>query len=385
MNPDRSFAPECRYQSVVLEDGTRSPGSDRSELARVVLPADLTGASVLDVGCNTGARCHEALRRGAARVRGIDVSPAAIRRARTLAGSLGLDLELEVVDIDDGPLGEPLGGSLGGPFDHVLAMNVLHHCRNPLRALRTLALTARKSLTLEVADVSNPAAKPRLGERWLTQRLRAAASKEAVAAVAQNQTLLSEAAIYDLLVDRWRLFAHVEFRASTTPGSFVVVATRRLIDRLVLLAGPSCAGKTHLMRRFRAGDPEACRALGIQDPQGWETINLGRIQERRESHFERVVLHVDTMKTRFGEAQTPAGGHVEDLMASAERVRVVTLQRDARTLRRQLNMRCSNDLDFPQSRVRRLRDYYASDDLLREHYDEWSTYCAARGLSVTEG
>jgi len=46
-----------------------------------LMPADLTGLSVVDAGCGSGRYMRHALRRGATRVAGIDLSPAMLRRA----------------------------------------------------------------------------------------------------------------------------------------------------------------------------------------------------------------------------------------------------------------------------------------------------------------
>jgi malonyl-CoA O-methyltransferase len=46
-----------------------------------LLPADLTGLTVLDAGCGSGRYMRHALRRGAARVTGVDLSPAMLHRA----------------------------------------------------------------------------------------------------------------------------------------------------------------------------------------------------------------------------------------------------------------------------------------------------------------
>jgi malonyl-CoA O-methyltransferase len=48
-----------------------------------LLPADLRGRTILDVGCGTGRYMLETLRRGATRVVGLDLSPQMLRRART--------------------------------------------------------------------------------------------------------------------------------------------------------------------------------------------------------------------------------------------------------------------------------------------------------------
>lgn len=93
------------------------------------LPADLTGKSVLDIGCNAGFYAIEMARRGAARVLGIDSDPRYLDQARLAAGALGLPLiEFAQVDVYD-------VASLGETFDLVIFMGVLYHLRHPLLAL----------------------------------------------------------------------------------------------------------------------------------------------------------------------------------------------------------------------------------------------------------
>jgi tRNA (mo5U34)-methyltransferase len=90
-------------------------------------PADMTGATVLDIGCNAGFYTFELADRGA-RVTGIDHNPHYLRQARYAAEVLGHDvelLEMEAYDVID----------LGRRFDYVLFMGVLYHLRYPLLAL----------------------------------------------------------------------------------------------------------------------------------------------------------------------------------------------------------------------------------------------------------
>jgi tRNA (mo5U34)-methyltransferase len=92
------------------------------------IPADLTGKSVLDIGCNGGFYSIEMKRRGAARVLGIDSDTDYLAQARFAADALDLDIafhELSVYDV----------GALGEDFDIVLFMGVLYHLRHPLLAL----------------------------------------------------------------------------------------------------------------------------------------------------------------------------------------------------------------------------------------------------------
>ncbi|MBV8653002.1 MAG: TIGR04290 family methyltransferase [Alphaproteobacteria bacterium] len=92
------------------------------------LPADLSGRTVLDIGCNAGFYAMEMKRRGADRVVGIDVDPEYLAQARFAAEVSGLDISLERLSVYD-------VGRLGETFDVVLMMGVLYHLRHPLLAL----------------------------------------------------------------------------------------------------------------------------------------------------------------------------------------------------------------------------------------------------------
>lgn len=92
------------------------------------LPADLRGATVLDIGCNAGFYSIEMKRRGADRVLGIDVDDRYLAQARLAAELFGVDLELRRMSVYD-------IAALQERFDLVLFMGVLYHLRHPLLAL----------------------------------------------------------------------------------------------------------------------------------------------------------------------------------------------------------------------------------------------------------
>ncbi|MDB5590874.1 TIGR04290 family methyltransferase [Enterovirga sp.] len=93
-----------------------------------VLPADLTGKSVLDIGCNGGFYAMEMKRRGAARVLGIDFDEDYLAQARFAAEVKGYDIEFAQLSVYD-------VAALGERFDLVVFMGVLYHLRHPLLAL----------------------------------------------------------------------------------------------------------------------------------------------------------------------------------------------------------------------------------------------------------
>lgn len=92
------------------------------------VPADLHGATVLDIGCNAGFYSIEMKRRGADRVLGIDVDARYLAQARLAAELCGVDLELRRMSVYD-------IAALQERFDIVLFLGVLYHLRHPLLAL----------------------------------------------------------------------------------------------------------------------------------------------------------------------------------------------------------------------------------------------------------
>jgi tRNA (mo5U34)-methyltransferase len=95
------------------------------------IPSDLTGRTVLDIGCNAGFYSLEMKRRGAERVLGIDSDPAYLAQARFAAEVAGTDIEFRELDVYE-------VARLGERFDVVLFMGVLYHLRHPLLALDLL-------------------------------------------------------------------------------------------------------------------------------------------------------------------------------------------------------------------------------------------------------
>ncbi|HEY3579266.1 MAG TPA: TIGR04290 family methyltransferase [Pyrinomonadaceae bacterium] len=95
------------------------------------IPEDLTGKSVLDVGCNAGFYSLQMKRRGAERVVGIDTDEQYLAQARFAARVSNAEIEfrnLSVYRVAD----------LREQFDLVLFMGVLYHLRHPLLALELL-------------------------------------------------------------------------------------------------------------------------------------------------------------------------------------------------------------------------------------------------------
>lgn len=108
------------YQSF---DNQKGDSDSESKLARLFFPSSFSGKSFLDIGCNEGFFCHEAIKRGATEAVGIDSDSAVLERATARAvGKKIRYINTSWWDIPD------------RQFDIILMSSALHYEPNP-RAL----------------------------------------------------------------------------------------------------------------------------------------------------------------------------------------------------------------------------------------------------------
>jgi len=154
---------QYRWYQHTSKDGQALTGlaRERIEFAAEIFPESLQGQSVLDVGCAEGVFCTEAIRRGAARVVGIDKKERRLAMASQIQHTSTGKPQVEFIfgNFEEMPL-EDLG-----QFDCVICLNVIHHAMNPIRFIQRLASIARKKLILEVAGLEELEARTSLG-RW---------------------------------------------------------------------------------------------------------------------------------------------------------------------------------------------------------------------------
>ena len=136
---------------IDLGQGVITPGlwNTPGILERLHLPADLSGQTVLDVGCWDGFYSFEAERRGASRVLATDSftwqrkswgSKDGFDLARRVLNSRVEDLEIDPLDLSPERV---------GMFDVVLFLGVLYHMKHPMLALERVAAVTRRLLVVE--------------------------------------------------------------------------------------------------------------------------------------------------------------------------------------------------------------------------------------------
>jgi SAM-dependent methyltransferase len=179
------------YQQITLPTGRVIPGTDRSPAAELVYPADLTGKSVLDVGCNYGFFLHEAIRRGARRAVGIEANPESFRIASTLATLWNGKIDVYQGLLEDVELNEK--------FDLVIFLNVIHHVKDPLPVIRKLASLCRGTLIIEFRQPHDPQF---VQECFHKQKLPAAGRRSLVQRIVQRSRLAVETRLMELATKR---------------------------------------------------------------------------------------------------------------------------------------------------------------------------------------
>ncbi len=155
------------YHTIDLGQGVVTRGVDNTpeRLARVHLPEDLSGKTVLDIGAWDGFFSFEAERRRASRVVACDYyawhgmgwgtgrGKDGFELARTALNSRVEDVALDVMDLSPEKI---------GTFDVVFFLGVLYHLPNPLLALERVASVSSGLLILEtgvdMVGIGRPAA-----------------------------------------------------------------------------------------------------------------------------------------------------------------------------------------------------------------------------------
>ena len=108
----------------------------------------LAGVSVLDVGCG-GGLLSEPLTRLGARVTGLDASPDAVEAARAHARQSGLDITYRTGTLDD--------QEAAGPYDAVIASEVIEHVPDPAGFLGGIARALRPGGTVVLTTLNRTA------------------------------------------------------------------------------------------------------------------------------------------------------------------------------------------------------------------------------------
>jgi SAM-dependent methyltransferase len=320
------------YQRVELPYGLATPGRDRSQTANQIFGKELTGKTVLDVGSGLGYFCFEALKRGASKAVGLEVDPRRFRQASSLADCLGLPAEFYLCDIEELEECEK--------FDIVLCLNVLHHLKDPIKVLDKLIAIAHERLVLEVAGPESLNARRFLadiGVSWWQARL---TRKLPVILVGRNgnsglykeqKFFFSRSSIRNLMIYHRNHFSSLEFKPSGIKGRYVVIADRRRVGRLIVIAGPGQQPRDHLVQAILKG-----QVGQLEKAREKTRLNAGRyvsdqeISRIRCSEADELVTAYDFTRSWGRDAKIWERDEFVDILECADELHFVTIWIDPR-------------------------------------------------------
>ncbi len=366
------------YQNVPLPHGLETGGHDRSDTARAIFGEDVAGKSVFDLGCKYGYFCFAAEESGAVKIRGVDIEPENIRKSRLLAQSLGSIAQFERLDIEKQEIQDR--------YDYVLCLNVLHHLRNPLAVLEKLIVATRQKLVLEVAGF---ALRDRR-QNGVSLLLAALLSRVPVFYLATNSSqtfFITIAAIRVLLLEKRADFARVEVIRSGPKGRPIIVAHRRSIDRLIIVAGMPAGGKTTLIKYLLSTEgSKLARELGIDSPADWQVLQFGKLGENQARELGNVIVHYNICQYLIKGDVYQHSNALSDLISIAGQVRIVTLACPRQRLLDQFFQYRVNKTSwriFSRSRRSRknkkLIDLYKDRHSMNEMYADWFRFLDEAG------
>lgn len=132
------------FHRIDVGDGIVTPGTQdcKATATRVMLPADLTGECVLDIGANDGFFSFECESRGAARIVALDTwerkydGTRDIENIRFCKECRNSDIEIKRQNLFD---------QIDGRFNLVLFLGVLYHLQDMMAGLRRVAEATAKT------------------------------------------------------------------------------------------------------------------------------------------------------------------------------------------------------------------------------------------------
>ncbi len=189
------------------------------------LPRNLTGWSVLDIGCNAGFYSFELARRGAA-VTGIDANAHYLTQARWAAEKYGLAgrvrfEKMQVYDL----------ANHDQTYDLVLFLGVFYHLRYPLLGLDIVSRRVRRLMVFQTLTMPGEAVYPDIGDHEIGER----------------KVFLEEG---------WPKMAFIEYRFSNDPTNWWA-ANHAAVEAMLRSSGMKVISRPGTEVYLCAPDPEA--------------------------------------------------------------------------------------------------------------------------------
>ena len=199
---------------------------------------------------------------------------------------------------------------------------------------------------------------------------------------------LTELAVIHLLQYQRCVFARVTAMASEHKGRFTVVAEKRIVDDLIVIAGPTSSGKSTLIDRLKAGEePALAKHLGLADVANVPAYNAFDLIAPREPNLKKLLFHYDLLRPFGRSAHVHGRDEALDILRSGKRVRVLTIYVSPEKLKAQLEKAVINpktkDGKFRgNQRKAKIYAMYADPKKIHGWYRDWFAYCKSRDVEM---
>ncbi|MDP1700133.1 MAG: class I SAM-dependent methyltransferase [Aestuariivirga sp.] len=361
---------ELAYQSVTLPGGVVTPGHDRAYMFKTVFGDEFTGKSYFDIGSYLGHFCIEALRRGAVRSCGIETDVSHVRRAQRIAGLLSMKPEYINGNFERWvPPNET--------FDVVTCLNVLHHLTDPINAIRKIMQLSKSRIVLEVAkptwrevlkDHINPLRLAGLGSPAIFL-----GKPKKRGYIAGRTYMFTPQALRIIFNVHSNLFEPISITSSPFKGRLVVVAQKKSIGHLVVVAGPTSSGKSTLCARLRE-DGSLQQQFGMQ-PGSWPLVGSSEVPKMLPGRRDQLIFHYDFLRPSRTSIHSFDRDPSLDLLKVAETVTILTVATPRHRLAEQLQKgEIERKGRKPRERDLQLLKLYGTPQFLNDWYNAWDSF-----------
>lgn len=138
------------YQTIPLGEGFSTPGetgdAEQRKIEMMKLPDDLSGKTILDIGCNEGFFSFDVEKRKAKKILAIDKSSVAMEKFNLIKSIFNSKVEFQKKEILE------LNPSEIGKFDIVFFLSVFHHLRYPFMVLDRIYELTRGYALMEFVE-----------------------------------------------------------------------------------------------------------------------------------------------------------------------------------------------------------------------------------------
>lgn len=162
---------------------------------------------------------------------------------------------------------------------------------------------------------------------------------------------------------------------------FIIIAQRRRIKHLVVIAGPTSSGKSTLIGEVTGRRlPIMAAKLGIENLPAWPHVGAHSIREFSTPALEGLIFHYDFC-LNDGSAGIYEQTRDLDVFKSAETISFVTLWTPPARLERQL-YEAALRRSRPRKRHRNLLNIYGQSAQVVSFYRRWFEFCDRLGAKT---